>query len=64
MAKKSSSTQKKNHPKLWLDLLPKLGSVDNKYSRGHTLIVGGYPLTGASRLAAYAAARIGSGLTT
>ena len=53
-----------NHPSLWLDLLPKLTANSNKYTRGHTLIVGGYPLTGASRLSAYAAARVGSGLTT
>jgi ADP-dependent NAD(P)H-hydrate dehydratase / NAD(P)H-hydrate epimerase len=54
----------KNHPKLWLPSRPKLDKAANKYSRGHTVIVGGYPLTGASRLSAYAAARIGSGLTT
>ncbi len=54
----------KNNPKLWLALLPKLGKDHNKYTRGHTLIIGGYPLTGAARLSAYGAARIGSGLTT
>ncbi|MFT7228963.1 MAG: hydroxyethylthiazole kinase-like uncharacterized protein yjeF [Methylophilaceae bacterium] len=54
----------KNDPKLWLKLLPKLTADSNKYTRGHTMIVGGYPLTGASRLSAYAAARMGSGLTT
>jgi NAD(P)H-hydrate epimerase len=36
----------------------------NKYTRGHALLCGGYPMTGASRLAARAAARIGAGLTT
>jgi hydroxyethylthiazole kinase-like uncharacterized protein yjeF len=54
----------KNHPSLWQHCLPKPNHASNKYTRGHTVIVGGYPLTGASRLAAYAAARIGSGLTT
>lgn len=54
----------KNDPKHWLKLLPKLTTYSNKYTRGHTMIIGGYPLTGASRLSAYAAARMGSGLTT
>ena len=54
----------KNDPKHWLKLLPKLTADSNKYTRGHTMIIGGYPLTGASRLSAYAAARMGSGLTT
>lgn len=63
MVKKSDVTLK-NDPELWLTLLPKLDRNSNKYTRGHTTILGGYPLTGASRLSAYAAARIGSGLTT
>lgn len=54
----------KNDPKHWLKLLPKLTTDSNKYTRGHTMIIGGYPLTGASRLSAHAAARMGSGLTT
>jgi NAD(P)H-hydrate epimerase len=37
---------------------------DNKYTRGHALLVGGYPMTGASRMAARAAARAGAGLVT
>lgn len=64
MAKESDITLVENHPKLWLDFLPELQDNDNKYTRGNTLIIGGYPLTGASRLAAYAASRVGSGLTT
>ncbi len=36
----------------------------NKYGRGHALLYGGYPMTGAARMAARAAARIGAGLTT
>ena len=53
-----------NLPVLWQSQLPKLKKNSNKYTRGHTVIVGGYPLTGAARLAALAAARAGSGLTT
>ncbi len=53
-----------NAPPLWIDGLPRPGTEDHKYSRGHALIVGGYPLTGAARMAARAAARAGAGLTT
>ena len=53
-----------NSPKLWSSDLPKLDKNSNKYTRGHAMIVGGYPLTGAARLSAMAAARIGAGLTT
>jgi len=54
----------KNHPKLWLALLPQLVASSNKYTRGVSGIVGGYPITGATRLSALAAARVGSGLTS
>lgn len=53
-----------NDPRLWLSALPRPHDVANKYTRGHALISGGYPMTGAARLAARAAARIGAGLTT
>jgi NAD(P)H-hydrate epimerase len=53
-----------NHPVLWRDELPQAHSSDNKYTRGHALLCGGYPMTGAARMAARAAARIGAGLTT
>jgi NAD(P)H-hydrate epimerase len=53
-----------NDPLLWLSDLPKSHQFNNKYSHGHALISGGYPITGAARLAANAAARVGSGLTT
>jgi ADP-dependent NAD(P)H-hydrate dehydratase / NAD(P)H-hydrate epimerase len=53
-----------NHPCLWQAALPNTNSSDNKYKRGHALIHGGYPMTGASRLAGHAAARMGAGLTT
>lgn len=54
----------RNNPEKWLSLLPKIDQSSNKYTRGHTLVVGGDLLTGASRLSAYAAARVGSGVTT
>lgn len=53
-----------NGPSLWLGALPRLVDGSNKYSRGHALIWGGYPATGAARMAARAAARTGAGLTT
>jgi NAD(P)H-hydrate epimerase len=53
-----------NDPALWLAHLPRPKSGGNKYSRGHALISGGYPMTGAARMAARAAARAGAGLTT
>jgi ADP-dependent NAD(P)H-hydrate dehydratase / NAD(P)H-hydrate epimerase len=53
-----------NHPALWLTNLPRPRSSANKYTRGHALLFGGYPMTGAARMAARAAARMGAGLTT
>ena len=53
-----------NAPSLWLSQLPRLAGSGNKFSRGHALIWGGYPTTGAARMAARAAARAGAGLTT
>jgi ADP-dependent NAD(P)H-hydrate dehydratase / NAD(P)H-hydrate epimerase len=53
-----------NEPALWRELLPQLAASANKYTRGHALLIGGYPMTGAARMAARAAARAGAGLTT
>lgn len=53
-----------NDPSLWRDDLPQPQNGGNKYTRGHALIWGGYPMTGAARMAARAAARVGAGLTT
>ncbi len=50
-----------NQPGLWL--LPELNADSHKYTRGHTLVVGGQ-MSGASRLAVRAARRIGSGLVS
>jgi NAD(P)H-hydrate epimerase len=53
-----------NDPALWAGVLPVLRADGNKYTRGHALVSGGDPITGAARMAARAAARIGAGLTT
>jgi NAD(P)H-hydrate epimerase len=53
-----------NDPDLWLSDLPQATHSGNKFTRGHALISGGYPMTGAARMAARAAARAGAGLTT
>jgi NAD(P)H-hydrate epimerase len=53
-----------NDPAVWRHRLPQLEVSGNKYGRGHALLVGGYPTTGAARMAARAAARMGAGLTT
>ena len=53
-----------NDPCLWVRHLPQLHAGENKYNRGHALISSGYPMTGAARMAARAAARSGAGLTT
>ena len=53
-----------NHPGLWQGEFPRPKIEGNKYGRGHALLFGGYPMTGAARMAARAAARAGAGLTT
>jgi ADP-dependent NAD(P)H-hydrate dehydratase / NAD(P)H-hydrate epimerase len=57
-------TLAENTPALWLDRFPWPRLADHKYRRGHLLIAGGEVMTGAARLAARAARRIGSGLVT
>jgi hydroxyethylthiazole kinase-like uncharacterized protein yjeF len=53
-----------NDPVLWASELPVPGAAGDKYTRGHALVWGGWPATGAARRAARSAARIGSGMTT
>ncbi len=53
-----------NSPSLWLEHLPRKTADANKYDYGHAVIYGAPELTGATRLAAQACARIGAGLTT
>ncbi|WP_420404883.1 NAD(P)H-hydrate dehydratase [Nisaea sp.] len=50
-----------NGPLLWRATYPKPGAESHKYTRGHAVVSGG-PMTGAGRLAARAARRIGAGL--
>jgi len=54
----------KNDPTLWRKLFPFPQADDNKYSRGHALVCGGELMTGATRMAARAAQRMGAGLVT
>ncbi len=53
-----------NDPLLWWPDFPHPGAADHKYSRGHALLVGGFPTTGAARMSARAAARAGAGAVT
>jgi NAD(P)H-hydrate epimerase len=54
-----------NRPSLWRGALPVPTAETHKYTRGHALILGGgIATTGASRLAARAALRIGAGLVS
>jgi NAD(P)H-hydrate epimerase len=53
-----------NHPDWWRDDFPWPLPESHKYTRGHALVAGGAVMTGAARLAARAAARLGSGLVT
>lgn len=53
-----------NNMELWRRLFPMPQSEWHKYTRGHALVYGGAVMTGAARLAARAAQRIGAGLVT
>lgn len=57
-------THQENTPEVWLEFFPKLDKDAHKYTRGHAVIYGAPELTGASRLAADACARIGAGLVS
>ncbi len=54
-----------NTPELWRDALPRLKPDGSKYDRGHAVVFGG-PIhsTGAARMAARAALRVGAGLVS
>jgi len=53
-----------NQPALWRALYPQPGPTDHKYTRGHLVVVGGAQMTGAARLTARAAQRIGAGMVS
>ncbi len=52
----------RNTPSLWR--LPAPGALDHKYTRGHVTVLGGVAMTGAARLTAGTARRIGAGMVT
>jgi ADP-dependent NAD(P)H-hydrate dehydratase / NAD(P)H-hydrate epimerase len=53
-----------NGPALWLDAYPWPAPDAHKYRRGEVLVAGGAMMTGAARLAARSAARVGAGMVT
>lgn len=53
-----------NGPALWRSGFPRRHLEAHKYSYGHALIAGGREMTGAARLAARSALRVGAGLVT
>lgn len=55
---------RENHPDLWRDRFPWPQPDGHKYRRGHAVVMGGGRMTGAGRLAARAAMRMGAGLVT
>lgn len=57
-------TVRENGPASWLDDFPWPRLDSHKYSRGQAVVRGGATMTGAARLAAPAALRMGAGLVT
>lgn len=54
----------RNDPDLWLRDFPRPANDCHKYDRGHAFVLASDHLTGATRLAAEACARIGAGLVS
>ncbi len=55
----------RNFPNLWLPHFPWPIANQHKYDRGHTIILGGaYTSTGATKIAAHCALRVGAGLVS
>jgi NAD(P)H-hydrate epimerase len=59
-----ASHARENAPAGWLPHFPWPRLDGHKYGRGHAVVMGGEVTTGAARLCALAAARIGAGLVT
>ena len=53
-----------NHPDFWISKFPRRETNSHKYDYGHAVIFGAHAMTGATRLAAEACARIGAGVTS
>ncbi|MDH3475459.1 MAG: NAD(P)H-hydrate dehydratase [Rhodospirillales bacterium] len=53
-----------NGPGLWAAAYPRREAEDHKYRFGHAVVLGGATVTGAARLAARAALRVGAGLVS
>lgn len=53
-----------NERELWQEAFPWPDAQSHKYTRGHAVVLGGTRITGAARLAAHAAQRVGAGLVT
>lgn len=65
MNKSESYYLTNNEPELWLEKYPLVQPFGHKFDRGHTIVLcGSLACTGAARLAAGAALRVGSGLVT
>ena len=54
----------RNSPEIWNDHFPRRTASGHKYTSGHALVVGGGEMTGAARLAALGALRMGAGLVS
>jgi len=53
-----------NSPGIWIDQFPQPHALGHKYNRGHVVVLGGDEMSGAARLVALAARRMGAGLVT
>jgi ADP-dependent NAD(P)H-hydrate dehydratase / NAD(P)H-hydrate epimerase len=54
----------RNDPAIWLSRFPWPKAEGHKFDRGHAVVLGGARMTGAARLAARAARRVGAGLVS
>lgn len=62
---RSGPAMHRNDPSSWNGMLPRLTAVSHKYTRGHAVVLSGPAhRTGAARLGAKAALRVGAGLVT